>query len=156
MNKVEIAEYKGWLISFDTAEETFYCQSEEYDHGKKKKSFAACKTYIDDFLKANAVFNSFVIEGVPDAMYQRDKHLKVIGIRADGRFVAEDEKGDKKQISEYNERDYMLINEENAALWQQLKDNSEAQDELRIKRKEIVSMFKVKTLTEVRKELMKK
>ena len=60
--KVFIENYRGWDISFDTDKESFYAQSDEYDVGETKKSFASAKKYIDDFLKDNLQFQPIWVE----------------------------------------------------------------------------------------------
>ena len=44
--------------------------------------------------------------------YRKNK-IKLIGIRKDGRFIYEDEKGEKKQLSDYDEKHYILYDESN-------------------------------------------
>ncbi len=39
--KIEIENYRGWDISFDTEKETFYAISSHFDTDKTKQSFAA-------------------------------------------------------------------------------------------------------------------
>ena len=49
--KVQIENYRGWNIEFDTEKESFYCHSEQHDKDENKKSFASTKKWIDDFIK---------------------------------------------------------------------------------------------------------
>lgn len=109
--KVEIEVYRGWSISFDTEKETFYCHSEQWDKDENKKSFASIKKWIDDFIKDNEVFNPIWVEAKPRTYVE--KKIKLIGIRKDRRFIYENEKGEKKQLPDYNEKDYILYDKEN-------------------------------------------
>ena len=110
--RVEIENYRGWDISFDTERETFYAKSVEYDRGETKRSFASAKQFVDDFIKENLQFKPVWVEKVP-SQYNNQNKIKLIGIRKDKRFVYEDADGKKNQLSEYSEKDYILCNEEN-------------------------------------------
>jgi hypothetical protein len=78
--------------------------------------------------------------------------LTIVGIRKDGRFIAE--KGGKKvQISDYNEKDYMAVDEYNKPIWQELDNLSKQIDDLQKRKEGVKSQFKVKTLGEIKKEL---
>ena len=110
--KVEIENYRGWSISFDTEKETFYCHSEQWDKDENKKSYAATKKWIDDFIKENETFNPIWVETKPSS-YLGYKRIKLIGVRKDGRFIYENEQGEKKQLSEYDEPNFILRNTEN-------------------------------------------
>lgn len=109
--RAEICEYRGWIISFNTETESFYVQSDEYDRGETKKTFSSVKKYVDDFIKENNQFVPVIAERL-EGGYGADS-IKIIGIRKDERFIYEDEEGNKKQLSEYNEKYYILFNEEN-------------------------------------------
>lgn len=101
---VLIQNYRGVDILFDADNERF---SYKFDLGNwtQKQSFASCKKSIDDFLKANATFEPFVVREI-----RSGKCLKIVGIRKDNRFVYE--KGnDRGQLSEYEERCYIEYDE---------------------------------------------
>ncbi len=110
--KVDIEQYRGWDILFDTDKETFSCYSNQWDRSESKQSFAATKKFIDDFIKDNNTFKTVWAESKPGA-YNSDRKIKIIGIRKDGRLIYEDVKGEKKQLSDYNEKDYILYDKEN-------------------------------------------
>ena len=151
--KVEIEIYRGWSISFDTEKETFYCHSEQWDKDKNKNSFASTRKWIDDFIKENEVFKPIWVEIKPDA-YNIDKHIKLIGIRKDGRFIYENEKGDKKQLSDYNEKDYILYNPENDKYREEADQVSVELEELRLKRNAILKKVVGIELTEYKKQIL--
>ena len=110
--KIEIENYRGWLISFDTEQETFHCHNDSYDREEYKKSFSSTKQWVDNFIKENQDFKSFWVEKKPTAYWGYEK-IKIIGIRKDNRFVYEDAKGEKKQLSDYEEKNYILYDESN-------------------------------------------
>jgi len=103
--KVLIEKYRGVEIHFDTDGEIFL--TEIKDVGKESKSFTATKKWIDEYLKNNATFEPFYIIADPNGYNRGEKKKKIVGIRKDGRFVYE-EKGEKKQLSEYDEDRYFL------------------------------------------------
>lgn len=78
--RVEIANYRGWEISFDTDKEEFYCLSNEYDNDVNKKSFSASKKYIDDYIKLNKEFKPFFVTSKDS----RERKIKIVGVRKDG------------------------------------------------------------------------
>jgi len=102
---VKIETYRGFDISFNTDNSEFECAIK--DRSKESKSFEAIKKWIDEYLKDNATFEPFIVIRKPDSWRGREWY-KIIGIRKDGRFIAEGQKGEKEQISEYDERDYLI------------------------------------------------
>jgi hypothetical protein len=151
--KVEIEIYRGWSISFDTEKETFYCHSEQWDKDENKKSFASTRKWIDDFIKENEVFKPIWVETKP-SIYNPDNRIKLIGIRKDGRFIYENEKGDKKQLSEYNEKDYILYNPENDKYREEANKVNAELEELRLKRNAILKKVVGIELTEYKKQIL--
>ncbi len=119
--KIQIENYRGWDISFDTDEETFYAQSDEYDRGGTKKSFASAKQYIDNFIKDNLEFKPVWAETIP-SKYNSHSKIKLTGIRKDNRFVYEGKDGKKEQLSEYSEKSYILYNEANKIRYDELEE----------------------------------
>jgi len=102
-----IENYRGYDILFDSEKETFISH---IDDGKKeKKSFASSKKLIDDYLKDNANFKPFKIHHE----YNPKQTVTVVGIRKDGRFSTENNKGEKGQVADYDERHWILPNPEN-------------------------------------------
>jgi hypothetical protein len=101
--KVLIEKYRGFDIHFEVNDELFSVETDSY--GKGSKSFAAVKSGIDEYLKNNLEFKPF--KAIRKAGGQL---ITIIGIRKDGRFNYEDSKGNKKQLSEYDEMDYVIYN----------------------------------------------
>ena len=152
--KVDIEIYRGWSISFDTEQETFYCHSEQWDKDENKKSYSSTKKWIDDFIKENETFKPIWIETKP-SIYNSDQRIKLIGIRKDGRFFYENEKGEKKQLSDYNEKDYILYNPENDKYREEAKVVDAQLEELRLKRNAILKKVAGIELTEYKKQILR-
>lgn len=152
--KAEIHNYRGWDIHFDTEEETFICISEGYDRQEKKKSYASITNFIDEFIKENEKFIPFDIVPIPSKHWNALEG-KVIGIRKDGRFIVHTKEGKKKQVGEYEEKDYMLLNAENEPLYKELTKNTEKVEILNEERKYILSKFKVVTLKDIKSNYIK-
>lgn len=150
--KVHIENYRGWDISFDTDKEMFHYVSSDYDADGKKISYTAAKKFIDDFIKENQTFKAFWVEGVPDA-YKRGLKLKIVGVRKDGRFISENEKGEKDQVSDYYLSDYMLVNEVNNSCWEELKILELEKKALNDKEKALKAKFAIRTLKEIKQEI---
>ena len=111
--KITIENYRGFDIEFDTDCEKFQCIVTE-DNTKESKSFSAVKKFVDDYKKDNQNFKPFYVVSNPqNRMYRKKERLKIIGVRKDGRFMAETKSGDKKQISDYDLKDYILEVETN-------------------------------------------
>lgn len=152
MSQVLIDTYRGWEISFDTDTESFYCHSERWDRDQKKVSFAAIKKFIDDFIKENTEFKPFVIELLPSS-YEKEL-LWVIGIRKDGTFMVEDGKGKKRQLSQYDEKKYILRNLANDQFRQQAKDLDEQINTLRKEQLDILAKVTGVSLVDFKKTLI--
>ena len=154
MSKILIETYRGFDIEFDTNCEKFQCICTE-ENVKESTSFAAVKKYVDDYKKENQDFKPFWIEPVPER-YKSGK-LKVIGVRKDGRFVAENSKGDKIQISDYDLNDYMLLQPENEMAMNKLSELKAKEEQQRLEnnetRKLIISEINIVTLKEYKKQL---
>lgn len=149
--KTEIQIYRGWTISFDTEEETFYCHSEQYDKDYNKKSYSATKKWIDDFIKENEFFKPIWVETKPKAY--GEKKIKIIGIRKDGRFIYEDAKGEKQQLAESSEKDYILYDEENEKHKIEASKIDEQIDALRLQKNAILEKVKGIELVDYKKQL---
>lgn len=149
--RVEIENYRGFEISFDSETEEFYAISDRFDKDLNKKSFSATKKYIDDFIKENQEFKAFNVEPNPTGF--GGKKGRIIGIRKDKRFMIELANGKKEQVSDYNEKDFIIVNTENKALWLDLEEINIERQALNNREKEVKSKFKVKTLFEFKKEL---
>lgn len=122
MARISIETYRGWDIGFDTEKETFTAICDPSDEQKEKKSFAAVKKAVDEYIKENGQFKPFWIECTPNGYSKMGRQLYVVGIRKDGRFVVRNMEGSEGQLSEYDEKDYAVIGdaEQNAAYWQEL------------------------------------
>jgi len=150
--KVEIEVYRGWTISFDTKKETFYCHSDQWDKDENKKSFASTRKWIDDFIKENEVFKPICVEAKPGAY--REKKIKLIGIRKDGRFMYDDAKGEKKQLPDDYEKDYILYNEENDKFREEAKKVDEQIVALHLHKNAILEKIKGVELVDYKKQIL--
>lgn len=103
----KIETYRGYEISFDTDNETFL--SDIGNDGTEKKSYAATKKAIDDYIKENATFVPF---DVVCNYWTNPRHCRITGIRKDGRFNHESN-GKKEQFSEYEEKVTYLLEDWN-------------------------------------------
>ena len=142
-----IENYRGYEINFDTENSKFETAITE-DLTKESLSFLAVKKFIDDFIKNNKEFKPFYVEATPTS-WKCGKY-KIVGIRKDLRFIGEDEKGNKVQISDYDLTDYMILDNKNQELWYKLSELKEKEKEFNEKikkdRSEIISQMKIVTL----------
>ena len=154
MSKILIETYRGFDIEFDTNCEKFQCICTE-ENAKESTSFTAVKKFVDDYKKTNQDFKPFWVEPTPER-YKSGK-LKVIGVRKDGRFVAENSKGDKIQISDYDLNDYMLLKSENEMAMNKLSELKTKEEQQRVEnnetRKLIISEINIITLKDYKKQL---
>jgi len=155
MSKILITNYRGFDIEFDTDYEKFQCIITE-ERAKESNSFFAIKGFIDDYKKNNQDFKPFWIESMPNS-YRNKVKLKVIGIRKDGRFVAESKDGKKEQISDYDISNYMIVKPENESILSELStlkneiEQREYEDKLKIK--EIISKLNIVSLKDFKLSL---
>ncbi len=149
--KVKIEDYRGFEIFFEPEKETFYLCSDSWEDQNTKKSFAACKKYIDDFIKDNNTFSPIWIERLPNnySNATREKR-KLIGIRKDNRFIYEDEKGKKEQMSDYQEKDFVIVNPENEIFYLQMEDCDKRIQLIKQEKEEISSKIIKKGLEEIK------
>lgn len=150
--KALIETYRGWEISFDTEKESFYCHSEQYDTEKTKQSYASVKKFIDDFIKENETFKPIVVETLPES-YNRFEIIKLIGIRRDGRFIYEGNNGEKVQLSDYQEKDYIIRDPNNDKYRKEADEIQKQIDALRDKRQAVLNQIKGVLLTEYKKTI---
>jgi len=154
MSKILIEKYRGFDIEFDTNCEKFKCICTE-ENAKESTSFTAVKKFVDEYKKTNQDFKPFRIEPTPDG-YKNSK-LKVIGMRKDGRFVAENSKGEKNQISDYDLDRYMIFKPENEMAINKLSELKAKEEQQRLEnnetRKLIISEINIVTLKEYKKLL---
>lgn len=117
--EIKMCDYRGWEILFKTDEETFMVKNLQDHFEKEKKTFGACKKFIDDYIKNNANFKPVWVQCLPD-MFRGKTKLKIVGIRKDGRFVIENEKGENEQMSSYDEKNYFICTPENDPIYDSL------------------------------------
>lgn len=95
-----VTTYKGFDIDFDPSDAIFSVEGAE--RVKSSKSFAACKKWVDEFIKENVIFGEFEIIKFPNQREsyheKRDKAI-VKGISSLGNFLCEYEDGVKFQIN---------------------------------------------------------
>lgn len=150
--KVAIENYRGFEIEFDTEKEVFSAYSNQYDRQETKKSYSAALKHVDDFLKENQNFKPVWIEATPNN-YSSNRKIKLIGIRKDGRFIYEGKNGEKEQLSEYNEKGYILLDEANAPHWAEIASIQIEVDKLHAKLKEARSKVTGISLVDYKKTL---
>lgn len=156
---VVVETYRGFDIMFSPDKETFSCIPSDEDV-KESKSFAACKRHIDEYLKLNQGFKPFTVSIKPENYrFSSKKQIKIVGIRKDNKFVYEED-GQPKQLSDWNDKDYLIEFSENTHL---LKEYEESEDRLlefsnkeRELQRQILSKMKIKTLADYKKELLGK
>lgn len=138
--KTQVDKYRGWEITFDSEQETFSCYSDQYDREEKKKSFAQVKKFIDEFLMENSAFKPFKIMPIYDYIWSDNTAIStVVGIRKDGRFIVEDGKRSKFQLSEYDENKYCLFNQNNLAVIEQASEMNKRIRELQDEREKYLA-----------------
>lgn len=156
MNKILIDNYRGFDIEFETSNEKFQCIITD-ELVKESISFSAVKKFIDDYKKTNQEFKPFYVESTPGG-YRQNVKLKIIGIRKDGRFVAENSKGEKIQVSDYDIKDYMIYKKENESGLKLLSDLKEKEAKQGLEndksRKEIISTINIVTLKDFKLTLL--
>ena len=148
--KIEIENYRGWSISFDTDLEIFFCYSERLDKAEHKKSFSATKKFIDEFIKDNQDFKAVWFEAKP-TIYSDGRKIKLVGLRKDRLFIYEDEKGQKSHLSLSSEKNYILFDEKNNIYKNEVSQIEKEIDELRKKRNEVLAEIKGIELQEYKK-----
>lgn len=128
MNKIHIMLYRGWDIFFKPDDEEFVAEDSVNDASDPatRKTLSGCKKFVDEFKKSNHIFIPFEVVYIGGGFAYQNERLKIIGIRKDGRFVAENEKGEKKQVSSYEEDRYALPCPEDEPIEKEI-DNLEGQ-----------------------------
>jgi hypothetical protein len=157
MSKIFIENYRGFDIEFDTSNEKFTCIATE-EKTKESNSFTAVRKFVDDYKKTNQDFKPFWIESIPGKFNSDNQgKYKVIGVRKDGRFVIENEKAEKDQLSDFYLSDYMLVKPENQDgmdKYRELEKESERQRaENSEKRKVVIATLNIVTLKEYKRTL---
>lgn len=116
--KVKIEDYRGFEMSFDADNEVFYCMSSSFDTETTKKSYAALKKWVDDYIKDNQTFRPVKIMRL--GIGYDAETITLIGCRKDGRFTYNNSKGKLEQLSEYDENRWYLPNDLNTPIIEQM------------------------------------
>jgi hypothetical protein len=153
MSKTLIETYRGWEIYFDTNSEDFYTTSNEYDKDAKKRSYASTKKFIDDYIKENNEFKPIKVQSM-ETSYKSSSVITLIGIRKDGAFIFQDEKGNKKQLSSYDESDFFLVNQNNEGYFNEIEKLENEIKSLREKIKEAESKIVKVDVKQIRRNLL--
>lgn len=147
-NWIQIEEYRGFTIYFNKEEDKFICDHDAADVQGKKASYSAVKKFVDDFIKENDTFNPVLLQKRErwGGGALQDNRAKLIGVRKDGRFVAEDEKGDKFQIGRYEMDQWVIFNEDNIEIEKEAREIEFQIDSLRKKAEITRKRMKATTL----------
>ena len=157
MSKIFIDNYRGFDIEFETINEKFQCVITD-ELVKESISFSAIKKFIDEYKKQNQNFKPFFAESIPSQYtFNEYKKIKIVGIRKDGRFIAENSDGVKFQVSDFDIKDYMLYSKENEKAFGQLLElklkEQRYNSEIKMERSLILSTIKVNSLADFKKTL---
>lgn len=133
---VHIELYRGFDIKLNTDDGTFVAIGSAYDAQSKHSSLKAARKAVDDFIKANVIFEPFDIykTGGHSGRDMWQAH-RVVGIRKDGAFVLEKD-GDRRQLSSYHEKEFSIAPPDPAKV-EQIAELDKRIDELRTKRSAI-------------------
>ena len=157
MSKILIDNYRGFDIEFETINEKFKCIITD-ELVKESISFSEIKKFVDEYKKTNQDFKPFYVESNPDRYSFKNSKLKIIGVRKDGRFVAENSQGEKVQVYDYDIEDYMLYKQENEHALKLLSDLLEKVENQRVEnnqiRKDIISTINIVTLKDFKSTLI--
>lgn len=156
--KVKIETYRRFDIFFDTEAEAFSSIVHEVNKFsdakvlKESKSYAAVKKAIDEYIKENNTFEPFFVRIKPSKHYfdEDKRRIKIVGIRKDNRFIAEDRNGKRFQVSEYDEKDYILERTEDVIHFATIAALQVEQDEIRKKIKQAEDAIKTESLNELK------
>lgn len=110
-NDILIENYRGYDIYFDKSRDRFYT-SIDNSGWSEKQSFSSVKKFIDEHIKSNFKFVPFSVISL-ERWGEFKKRIKITSIRKDGRFIGQDETGKKHQISDYEEKNWILDIEDN-------------------------------------------
>lgn len=157
MSNILIENYRGFDIVFNPTQEKFQCIVTD-ENAKESTSFAAVKKFIDDYKKDNQEFSPFYVVSMPGRTSGKGrKRWKVVGVRKDGRFIAEGEDGVRTQISDYDLGSYMLDKDKNDPLFRDLyvleENYDEARDNYLNRREAIIAEMDIVTLGDYKKTL---
>lgn len=151
--RVLIENYRGWEIKFDTDNENFYTVSNEYDTQQTKKSYNSAKKYIDDYIKENQNFKPIRVQKMAST-YNNAEEITLIGLRKDNAFMYEDSKGNKQQLSKYDEESFFLINPDNDNIFKELdllyKESKEIAEKIKYATDKVIKV----NVKQIRKNLL--
>lgn len=157
--KTIIDNYRGFEITFDTDSATFSAWSDHRDAEVAKKSYAAVKKGVDDYIKANSEWKPILVQYAPISLGEvvsLGRTILLTGIRKDGKPTCLDENGNKKAISSYNVRDFILLDKANEPIKKEFDELKKAFKEKEMAfgaaKKELLSKVKVHKLTDYIKE----
>lgn len=156
--RIEIEDYRGWTIYFDTGRDKFYSLSQRDDTDKENKSFTAAKKAIDDYIKENTVFKPFKIQHGTGYSTSDYRIAEVIGIRKDGRFMIQVQGSpEPEQLSNYDEGSWFVYETVNDSVIQEIIKQNNLMEDFQKKHRANIDLLKaslkVKTMSQVRKEL---
>jgi len=144
---VLIETYRGYDIIFSTDNERFSFSTDE-GSWNEKQSYAACKKNIDDFFKNNQGFIPFKV------ITRSGRITNIIGIRKDGRFISENSKKEKGQVSEWDEKDYRIYNPDvHDTIFASIASIEVEIDQLKEKRNQLEDLIDTPTLREFKRTL---
>jgi regulator of replication initiation timing len=149
--KILIENYRNWQIFFDTDSENFYADTDD-QISKEKKSYAAAKKYIDDFIKENNEFKPIEAESLHSAL--SESKITLIGIRKDGAFVYLNENGIKTQLPSCYEKDYFLVDQRNEIHFNKIRELVEKIEQLRSQVEETKKQVIQVRISEIRRNLL--
>lgn len=145
--RVPIETYRKFEIFFDTEEQGFCTVSNWFDAEQKKPSYASCKKWIDEFLKNNQKFTPFLVQENSSRALGPPK--LVIGVRKDGKFIFEG----GEQMSAYDEGNFVIFNEGNESINNQIQAISGQIEDLYEDIKLLKRRMKLVTVREHKKTL---
>jgi hypothetical protein len=146
--KILIETYRDWDIWYKPENEEFLAENGA-NESQNRKTLSAARKFVDEFRKANAEFKPFAVVGID--RYRKDKPLTIVGMRKDARFIAENAKGEKEQISEYNERDYAIPNPENEPILDKIKELEAKKRKIQHRIEEQQVLLKWETLADIKR-----
>lgn len=120
--EIEIENYKGFEIRFNTEKETFVCDID--DPKSVKKSYSALKKFINEFVKDNQTFKPIHLIRDPNDVFTKGKEITITGKRQDGRLIYKED-GKQRQLSQYDEKRYILKLEANTQYLKELDELAE-------------------------------
>lgn len=142
--KIEIQQYKGQTIEYDTETDKFVCDITMEDNYKntKRATLSDLKKEIDKFIKNNLKFKPFkLIKGE-----YCPKVINVEGIRSDGRFVyrLKDSKSSslvdfEKNATDRFPDDYFEYDSDFVKMWDDLEKEEEKFKEIISAKRELLS-----------------